>query len=318
MFCLRCGNANPAGASFCSLCGAALPGPQQNYASPPPFIPPAGPRAVQEPAAPRPSLQPPAAAAGSGNAPAGLGRRALAAILDTLLIGSLYAAGGMWIAGRHGGVTDSGFSLEGLPALAILLASVLFGFLYFWVLEGLFGTTLGKGVLGIRVKGMDGTRCSFLASLVRNLMRLIDAFAFYLVGFLVAVFSPLRQRLGDRLAKTIVVGRAISIPARFGIFVLWFAVCAIGVSGAYVLHRESPVTESASSSSGGEDAPTAGLRFIRVRFADSESGPARAAGPIDQARPRACNTPSAVSRSTRTARSTCCCRLRRATPTTWL
>jgi uncharacterized RDD family membrane protein YckC len=42
-------------------------------------------------------------------------------------------------------------------------------------------------------------------SLVRNVLRIIDAIGVYLVGFLIAIFSRLKQRLGDHVAKTVVV-----------------------------------------------------------------------------------------------------------------
>lgn len=77
---------------------------------------------------------------------------------------------------------------------------------YFSVLEGLFGQTAGKAVVGIRVTDLNGGRPSWAAIIVRNFLRIIDSFpGIYLLGALAVRFSPLHQRIGDRVAGTIVV-----------------------------------------------------------------------------------------------------------------
>ena len=77
---------------------------------------------------------------------------------------------------------------------------------YFSLLEGLFGDTLGKAVVGIKVTDLMGRPAGWRAVLIRNTVRIIDSFpGFYLVGALVARFSPRRQRIGDHVAGTLVV-----------------------------------------------------------------------------------------------------------------
>lgn len=77
---------------------------------------------------------------------------------------------------------------------------------YFTLLEGLFGETVGKAVVGLRVTDQEGRRAGWRAVLVRNVLRVVDSFpGVYLVGALVARFSPLHQRIGDRVAGTLVV-----------------------------------------------------------------------------------------------------------------
>ncbi|MGZ4907705.1 MAG: RDD family protein, partial [Halobacteriota archaeon] len=79
---------------------------------------------------------------------------------------------------------------------------------YHAVLEGIWGVTLGKWLLQIAVVAEDFKAAGTRRSLMRNVMRSIDAFPFvvpYLLGVLVARASPNRQRWGDRLAKTIVI-----------------------------------------------------------------------------------------------------------------
>jgi uncharacterized RDD family membrane protein YckC len=52
----------------------------------------------------------------------------------------------------------------------------------------------------------DGTPCDFGAALVRNLLRIIDSQPFiYIVGIILIAATDKHQRLGDMLAKTIVV-----------------------------------------------------------------------------------------------------------------
>jgi uncharacterized RDD family membrane protein YckC len=61
------------------------------------------------------------------------------------------------------------------------------------------------------------------ASLIRNLFRLIDGLAGYLLAFLVASFSRSRQRLGDHLANTVVVENDLSTRWRLLVTTLWIA-----------------------------------------------------------------------------------------------
>jgi uncharacterized RDD family membrane protein YckC len=76
---------------------------------------------------------------------------------------------------------------------------------YFIVMEATQGATLGKKALGLRVVKMDGSPISWSESVIRNLLRIIDGLFLYLVGAILVWSSPLRQRLGDRAAKTVVV-----------------------------------------------------------------------------------------------------------------
>jgi uncharacterized RDD family membrane protein YckC len=76
------------------------------------------------------------------------------------------------------------------------------------LLEWLTGRTIGKLLLGIVVVRFDGGRTRFWQILVRTLLRVVEVnpvlFGALPAGVLVLV-SPNRQRLGDRLAGTVVV-----------------------------------------------------------------------------------------------------------------
>lgn len=78
-------------------------------------------------------------------------------------------------------------------------------FLYFFVFEAVWGWTPGKLALGLRVAGQGGGPCGFRAALARNIVRVLDMQLCCLVGLLSMCFSTGRQRLGDRVAGTMVV-----------------------------------------------------------------------------------------------------------------
>jgi uncharacterized RDD family membrane protein YckC len=130
---------------------------------------------------------------------AGLGLRALATILDTVILIFLLFFLGYMVEGANG----EGFNLVGVPGLVVLGL----GFAYYIILEAIFGATLGKIVFGLKVLREDGSSISWGASAVRNLLRIVDGLFFYLVGFIIAMQSPKRQRLGDLMAKTAVVSK---------------------------------------------------------------------------------------------------------------
>src|ERR1039458_5718733 len=116
-----------------------------------------------------------------------MGERLVAAILDMIFVGMVFAVAGMAIAARLGGVTDSGFSLNGTTAVVAIGITCVAGFLYYWLAEGLFGSTLGKAIAGIQVRRKTGAPCGMTASLLRNVLRIIDGIGVYLVGFFEAL-----------------------------------------------------------------------------------------------------------------------------------
>ena len=77
---------------------------------------------------------------------------------------------------------------------------------YFIVLESLYGATLGKYLLGLRVVQLNGTRPGLVKSILRNLLRLVDGLPFMsILGVVLILTSPERTRVGDRVAGTRVV-----------------------------------------------------------------------------------------------------------------
>ncbi len=68
------------------------------------------------------------------------------------------------------------------------------------------GRTPGKRWTGLRVVKKGGTPVGFVASALRNILRIVDSLpGFYLVGILSVLFTANNQRLGDLAAGTLVV-----------------------------------------------------------------------------------------------------------------
>jgi len=130
----------------------------------------------------------------------GVGRRFVALLIDGLITALA------WMPFAETSSVDGVYSIrwDGMDFvihLALTLA-------YFVVLEGAFGATIGKVVLGIRVRRPDGSRIGFGPALIRNLARVVDAFPYvipYLVGGIAVIRSDTDQRFGDRWAKTVVI-----------------------------------------------------------------------------------------------------------------
>jgi uncharacterized RDD family membrane protein YckC len=72
-------------------------------------------------------------------------------------------------------------------------------------LEGIWGKTIGKKICGIVVLNDNFTKCTISKGLLRNLLRIVDFFFYYLVGVVSMVGTMKWQRLGDIVAETVVV-----------------------------------------------------------------------------------------------------------------
>lgn len=163
-------------------------------------------------------------------------QRFFAQLVDALVAFGVFYFVGMQVARRYGGLTSSGFNLTGGPAaLAIgITATVLLA--YYVFAEALAGATLGKTAIGIRVvNASDSGRLGLRQSFLRNLLRLVDSLAGYLVGAIVIMVTNRRQRLGDLAAGTIVTTRQISRASRITALVLALAIAVGGVVASYRL-----------------------------------------------------------------------------------
>lgn len=136
----------------------------------------------------------------AGKRYASLGQRAIAIIVDSILVGIAIMAVSFIVladALASGGATGS---MILIPLVALL------GTLYWFLLEGLWGVTLGKKLVGIKVVDEQGNVPGLVKSLIRNLLRIIDQLpTLYIIGIILIYTNDDNQRLGDMLADTYVV-----------------------------------------------------------------------------------------------------------------
>ena len=188
-YCPNCGKEVPAGAKSCANCGAVLqattqaaPTPTSAYTPPSPL--------------------------------ADLGSRILAGIVDYIIIGIITAVLSLLlflgvvsssVSVVRPGTMDGGFqNLSGI--LGVMGVMWLLWLIYFSCFEGTSGQTIGKKLAHIKVVKEDGSKCDFGSALVRNILRIVDHLPIlYILGIILIVATDKKQRLGDMLAKTLVV-----------------------------------------------------------------------------------------------------------------
>jgi uncharacterized RDD family membrane protein YckC len=117
-------------------------------------------------------------------------KRVAAALID---LGVLFLFG--FLLGILGGARTPGIDF-------VILGWALY---YYFALEMMTGQTLGKRAMGLKVVRSDGSPADMRAIGIRTVLRVIDGFAFYLVGLVVMIATKeRRQRLGDLAADTVV------------------------------------------------------------------------------------------------------------------
>jgi uncharacterized RDD family membrane protein YckC len=142
---------------------------------------------------------------------AGFGPRALAWVIDSLIIGvGSIILFGLVIAALAGSLFGRGAdNSHAMLVFMVLLGVVaLFGPVIYYVLFEYFwnGQTLGKRWLGIRVIRRGGLPLGFGQVLIRNLLRIIDYLPSNGLAGLIAFFvTKYQQRIGDLAADTVVV-----------------------------------------------------------------------------------------------------------------
>ena len=138
---------------------------------------------------------------------AGLWVRFLALAADGILFCLVFfpvtrLAKGVWIMSPSDHLWGYGWLVTDPICIAFLVVIAT----YFVVLEGVFGATLGKWLLGLRVVQPDGARPGLVKSALRNLLRLVDGLPFLnILGAVLILTSTERIRVGDRVAGTRVI-----------------------------------------------------------------------------------------------------------------
>ncbi len=135
---------------------------------------------------------------------ASLFRRFLAMILDHLVLLVLPAIVLALTLHRMEDIAENPFMFV-LVMFAVFAFFFVGGFLYYSLLEGLYGQTLGKKICGIRVLKADFSPCGLSAGFLRNIVGIVDAFFYHLVAVVTLAATAKWQRLGDLAAGTVVV-----------------------------------------------------------------------------------------------------------------
>jgi uncharacterized RDD family membrane protein YckC len=139
---------------------------------------------------------------------ANVGSRTLAILVDlgicAVVLLTVYVAASLLAQNVSDWMTSFGSS-----AVTIILITLIFAaqWLYFFLFEWRWnGQTPGKRLLHLRAIKVDGSPVSWIDVLLRNLARPIDAFGpMGLIGLLMIFVSPHAQRLGDLMARTLVI-----------------------------------------------------------------------------------------------------------------
>jgi uncharacterized RDD family membrane protein YckC len=127
----------------------------------------------------------------------GLGIRLVSLIIDNIIVGI--------IIGAIGSMIGFGMMTQRIVPWWIGLLYFVIYIGYFTYLEGSKGQTIGKMVTRIKVVREDGMPIDMNQALTRNILRIIDGLFAYLIGAILIWRSHKKQRLGDNIAKTIVV-----------------------------------------------------------------------------------------------------------------
>ena len=128
--------------------------------------------------------------------------RYIAAIIDYALLITVYIITGLIFGEHYTEGNTFGVRIEGLPALV----NIAVWFVLFPGAESINGQTIGKMIMRVKVVKLDFSKSSFGNNLVRHLFDIIDYFPFFgIVGLIVASNNNLKQRVGDLVAKTIVI-----------------------------------------------------------------------------------------------------------------
>ena len=106
---------------------------------------------------------------------------------------------------------DTGYGVGGGRAAALWFVYLAYSIGVFVLLQGFKGFTPGKAVMGLRVVNDEGNPPGPVKALVRWLLLIVDLIPYCLpglLGLILILTSKDHTRLGDKAAKTHVVGKA--------------------------------------------------------------------------------------------------------------
>jgi uncharacterized RDD family membrane protein YckC len=128
---------------------------------------------------------------------AGIGSRFMALMIDYLIGGAAYLIAFVAALALGGDLAAQIVSVTAALAINVVY------FVIFEVFGG--GRTLGKRAAGLRVVTSGGGQVGLRASLIRNIIRLVETTLLYLPALISVLATRNNQRLGDLAAGTLVV-----------------------------------------------------------------------------------------------------------------
>lgn len=129
-----------------------------------------------------------------------IGKRALAYLIDELLVSALFIFIYIDYIPPHATTEETIMVMNGLIAYVIVL-KVIYQTFFVWM----YGATLGRIAMKIRVISLsDLEKPTLFLSLSRASFRIISESLFYL-GFAWAMLNPKRETWHDKVAQTLVV-----------------------------------------------------------------------------------------------------------------
>ena len=146
-------------------------------------------------------------------------------------------------------------SLPHGPGLGTRLTLIFLGAYFGYEFIGnLFGATLGKWLMGVRVIGTDGRSLGVVRSLLRAAGYFIST-PFFNFGFVIALFQPESRALHDLIAGTVVVELKPKNPAAAAlIFVAALGLISLIFGGALYLPTIEPSPADAAAMRQGRQA----------------------------------------------------------------
>jgi uncharacterized RDD family membrane protein YckC len=135
------------------------------------------------------------------------GRRIVQYIIDAILFGIITALIS-WALNRGSG------GVHALLYIVLIVIDVIWYVLYwaYWPF-GHNGQTIGMQIMGLRIISRDGGPATFAQLVIRSILLVLFTPLSLLVGIITMMFSRYRQRVGDHMAKTMVVNARVGADA---------------------------------------------------------------------------------------------------------
>jgi uncharacterized RDD family membrane protein YckC len=137
--------------------------------------------------------------------PASRGKRWVACFIDYFIYFTMVGLGSYVFGNRmidaEGSIT---WELHGIPGFVAILIPWLFFFPFIESFNS--GQTIGKALFRLKIVNDNFSKVSFSSSLIKHLFDLVDFFPMFgILGLLVTTNNKYRQRIGDLVAKTVVI-----------------------------------------------------------------------------------------------------------------